>query len=109
MAATALNISDIQLFTILKGKLGEKEAESLVSYVKVEAKKQVDEKIEYINNDIEKMKNEIIGSMATKDGLTAAIAESKTEMIKWMFIFVFTSTITTIGSILAIIKFFIKA
>lgn len=79
-----------------------------ISYVQTEAKKQIAEKIVYVNSDIEKMKNEIIGSMATKDGLTAAIAESKAEMIKWMFIFVFTSTITTIGSILAIIKFFIK-
>ncbi len=54
------------------------------------------------------MKNEIIGTMATKDSVSAKIAESKTEMIKWMFVFVFTSTITTIGAILAIVKFFIK-
>ncbi len=36
MPATSLNISDIQLFTILKEKLGEKEAEQLVAFVKAE-------------------------------------------------------------------------
>ena len=47
-------------------------------------------------------------TIATKDFVAAKISESKAEIIKWMFIFVFTSTLTTIGAILAIIKFFLK-
>ncbi len=102
MSGALLNISDIQLFTILKAKLGEKEAESLVSFVKAEAEKQIEEKYQYFSRDLESLKKELMSDNAAK------IADSKAEMIKWMFIFVFTSTITTIGAILAIIKFFLK-
>lgn len=96
MAATAFNISYTELFAFLKGKLEEKEAEPLLCFVKNEAEKKFDEKYQYFFRDLENLKKELIRNNAAK------IAESKTEMIKWMFIFVFTITITTIGAILAI-------
>lgn len=57
-----------------------------------------------ITKDISSLRDELYKNFAIK----ADIAESKTDMIKWMFIFVFSSTILIIGSILAIVKFFFK-
>ena len=57
-----------------------------------------------ITKDISSLRDELYKNFATK----ADIAESKADMIKWMFIFVFSSIILTIGSILAIVKFFFK-
>lgn len=56
------------MFTILKGKLGEKEAKALTEYVESKVEK-----------SIVKEKN----ILATKVDL----AEMKAEIIKWMFIF----------------------
>lgn len=62
------SISSIEMFTILKGKLGESEAKALTEYV--ESK---------VERSIEKEKDVI----ATKVDL----AETKSDIIKWMFIF----------------------
>jgi hypothetical protein len=91
--ASTLNISDIQLFNTLKKKLGEKEAEDLVAFVKTSIKDEI---------------TDVAPSIATKDFVDSKISESKAEIIKWMFVFVFSSTILTIGSILAILKFFVS-
>jgi hypothetical protein len=91
--AEVLRITDIQLFNSLKKRIGEREAEDLVSFVK-----------STIANDV----SELAPSIATKDFVDAKISESKAEIIKWMFVFVFSSTIVTIGAILAIVKFIIN-
>jgi hypothetical protein len=101
--AETLNISDIQLFNLLKSKFGDKEAEQFVALVKNEIEKHVDEKHQIITKDISTLRDELYKNFATK----ADIAESKADMIKWMFIFVFSSTLLTIVSIFAIVKFFL--
>lgn len=101
--AETLKISDIQLFNLLKLKFGDKEAEQFVALVKNEIEKQVDEKHVIVTKDISALRDELYKNFASK----ADIAESKSDMIKWMFIFVFSSTILTIASILAIAKFFL--
>jgi hypothetical protein len=63
-----ITTTDIQLFQILKEKLGEKEAEALVSFV--------DAKIKDANEQSVKV-------LATKEDL----ANAKTDMIKWFFAF----------------------
>ncbi len=55
-----------------------------------------------ITKDIAALRDELYKNFASK----ADIAESKADMIKWMFIFVFSSTLLTIVSILAIVNFF---
>jgi hypothetical protein len=89
----ALNISDIQLFNSIKKKLGEKEAEELIAFVKTEIEAEINAKVPNI---------------ATKDFVDAKVSESKSDIIKWVFVFVFTSTLTIIGSVIAIFKFFLK-
>ena len=68
--ASSLNISEIQLFNSLKKKLGEKEAEDLVGYIKTSIQEEVKDQLPEI---------------ATKDFVKAEIATSKNDIIKWMF------------------------
>jgi hypothetical protein len=79
-------------------------------FVKAETEKQADEKYKYFSKDLENVEKKITGYIdlklsETKGEINLKIAEVKADMIKWMFVFVFTSTLATIGSIIAIIKF----
>jgi hypothetical protein len=95
----SLNISDIQLFNLLKGKFGEKEAEQFVSLIKKE-----------VENTFENKKD----SLATKSDLAAievklaqletTIAKTESRLILWAFVF----WATQLGAVFAFIKFFIK-
>ena len=104
--AEILNISDIQLFNLLKNKLSEKEAEQFVSFVS-EVIKKVGEKQQIITKDIdiirEEMRNEF-SKTATKDFVESKIADAKFQIIPWAFVF----WVTQLGSIFAFLKFFIK-
>ncbi len=73
-----ITTTDIQLYQILKEKLGEKEAEALVTFV--------DAKIKDANEQSAKV-------LATKEDL----ANAKTEMIKWFFAFFMALAILIIG------------
>jgi hypothetical protein len=65
--------SEIELFQILKGKLGEKEAEAIVSFV--------DQKLKQSND-------QNLKALATKEDLAKEdLANAKTDMIKWFFAF----------------------
>lgn len=79
-----MSVSEIQLFQILKTKLGEKEAEELVTFVKSEVKAEFDNKREILS---------------TKEDL----ANVKADIIKWMFIF----WIGQIGVIIALLYSFV--
>jgi hypothetical protein len=61
-------ISSIEMYTILKGKLGENEAKALT---------------EYIESKVDKTFDKEKSILATKVDLS----EMKAEIIKWMFIF----------------------
>ncbi len=71
-------ISTIEMYNILKSKLGESEAKALTEYV--------ENKIEH---SFEKQKD----VLATKVDL----AESKSDIIKWMFIFWIGQIAVTLG------------
>jgi hypothetical protein len=80
-----MSVTEIQLFQILKAKLGEQEAEQLVSFVKEEVRSEFDNKREILT---------------TKEDL----ANSKAEIVKWMFIFWIGQIVVTFGFILMFIK-----
>ena len=94
-----ITTTDIQLFQILKLKLGEQEAEALVSFVdsKIRENNESNLKTLATKEDIAKLE----GKLETK------IAESKADMIKWMFIFWTGSIIATLGGMFAILKLFL--
>jgi NOL1/NOP2/fmu family ribosome biogenesis protein len=81
-------VSEIKLYELLKAKLGEKEAEAFVEILETK----VDQKFE-----------EAKLVLATKEDiarLDIKIAETKAELIKWMFIF-WIGQITVIAGLLA--------
>ena len=80
-----LHISTIQLFQILKEKLGDKEAEALVSFV--------DAKLKENNENNLKI-------LATKEDfakLDTKISEVKVEILKWVFSFFVALMLAIIG------------
>lgn len=84
--------TDIQLFRILKERLGEKEAEALVDFVDAKLKE---------NNDTNSK------TLATKEDIALTktlIADTKAELIKWMFIFWIGQIAATFGFILLFLK-----
>ena len=97
----AINISDIQLFNLLKPKLGEKEAEQLVNFVKLEAQSTAKKQFEYVTKDIQSLRDEFYQNFPNKEDLVREVSlskeyllkeinQSKVDMIKWMFGFWFT-------------------
>ena len=87
-----MSVSEIQLFQILKNKIGEKEAEELVSYVKSEVKNEFEN-----NKDVLASKEDIL--LVKVD-----LANAKSEIIKWMFIFWIGQTGVTLGIIFAFLN-----
>ena len=80
-----INTTDIQLFQILKQRLGEQEAEALVSFV--------DSKIKESNENNLKI-------VATKEyiaRLEIKLAENKSDIIKWVFSFFVAIMLAIIG------------
>ena len=105
----ALNISDIQLFNVLKTKFSEKEAEQVVSLIKKEIEetsenkqqiliKDIDVLREDVNKDFKYFRDEIIRVFANKEDLQ----KTKSELIMWAFVF----WVTQLGAIFAFLKFF---
>ena len=84
--------SVLQLFRILKERLGEKEAEALVEFVDAKFKDQ--------NESNTKV-------LATKEDIAVTrtmIADTKAELIRWMFIFWIGQIAATFGFILLFMK-----
>ena len=89
-------MSDIQLFQILKQKMGEQEAEALVTFVdhKIKENNEFNLSILATKADIHDLK----GNLEVK------IADSKAEMIKWMFIFWIGQVAVTVGFLVVYLK-----
>jgi hypothetical protein len=84
-------VSEIKLYELLKAKLGEKEAEAFVHILE----KKVDDKFDDAKQTIATKEDlaRVEGRLETK------IAETKAELIKWMFIF-WIGQITVIAGLL---------
>ena len=90
------SISQIQLFNALKKKLGEQEAEQLVTFVESEVKDQVDRKADILvtKEDLAKVEGR----------LEIKIAQMESKLILWAFVF----WATQLGAIFGFIKFFVE-
>ncbi|RBQ08829.1 hypothetical protein [Pedobacter miscanthi] len=80
-----MSVTEIQLFQILKAKLGEQEAEQLVSFVKAEVKSEFDNKREVL---------------ATKEDIS--------NMQKTIYVVGLIQFLAIIGSVIGIVNFMIK-
>ena len=112
-----INMSDIQLFQILKQKMGEQEAEALVTFVDHKIKDNNESNlnilatkgninllkadVQLLKQDIQTVKLELKGNISN---LEVKIADSKAEMIKWMFIFWIGQVAVTVALIMIYLK-----
>jgi hypothetical protein len=80
-----MQVAEIELYEILKEKVGDKEAKALVEYIEAKVEKKFQEK-----KDI----------LATKEDL----ANLRADIIKWMFIF----WAGQIGALIAILQIFFR-
>jgi len=85
----ATTITITQLYQLLEPKIGKKEAETLTTYIN-----------EKISDEVKSATNE----MATKDFVAKVVAESKAELIKWMFIF----WVGQLAAMFGLLYFFLK-
>ena len=69
-----IEISDIQLFTLLKAKIGEKEATAVIEYVKQEAEAASLKTSQYFAKDIAILQSHI----------DSKLEQTKTDLIKWI-------------------------
>jgi hypothetical protein len=91
-----MSVTEIQLFQILKMKLGEREAEELVSFVKEEVRTEFDNKREIL---------------ATKEDIANTkeyILQVKSELSKSIYLVGLIQFLAIVGSVIGIINFMIK-
>lgn len=87
-----MHISDLEMYDLLKERMSEKEAREFVSYIETK---------------VEDKFTEAKSIFATKEDifkLELKIEQTKSESLKWMFLFVLTSTLAVIGTILSVMK-----
>ncbi len=91
-----MSVTEIQLFQILKAKLGEKEAEQLVSFVKDEVKAEFENKRELLvtKEDIANTKEYIL--------------QVKSELSKSIYLVGLIQFLAIVGSVIGIINFMMK-
>ncbi len=91
-----MTVTTIDLYDILKTKIGEKEAKSLVEFVEIRVDKKFEEQMDEIatKKDLFQVKAE----------LEITIEKVRGDMIKWMFIFWVGQVSVTVGLILLFIK-----
>ncbi len=92
-------VSDIQLFQILKEKVGEQEAKTITEYIETKIEKHFE-----LKKDILATKQDINALRIEMGELKTEMANHKAEIIKWMFIF----WIGQLAAMIAIAEFIIK-
>lgn len=101
-----IDISDIQLFTLLKQKVGEREATSLIDYVKQETNSTSSKTKELLSKDIASLQIHIDEQFKLQEQINSLkLAESKSDMMKAMYITSFIQIISIIGGLMALVKF----
>jgi len=102
-----LPITNVQLFQFLKEKMGEKEAEALVAFVELKIQEGNEQNLKVLatKDDIANVRQEI-ANLRTE--LKTDIANSKAEMIKWMFIFWMGSVGVLSGVMITLFSLYMK-
>ena len=95
---------ELKVYDILKLKLGEKEAATVIEYFEAKTKEVSEDRLNNYQSlqtkDLENLRKEMHLVFATKEDL----GNTKAEMIKWMFIFWIGNIAATFGLIMAFIK-----
>ncbi|TAM99368.1 MAG: hypothetical protein EPN39_06715 [Chitinophagaceae bacterium] len=93
------SITITRLYDLLSAKIGKETAESLTNYIEDKVKEEIDNQtlILATKDDMVSLKSEIAR-------LDIKIADSKSDVIKWMFIFWVGQVAATFGFILLFLK-----
>jgi hypothetical protein len=91
-----MHVAEIELYEILKAKVGEKEAKTLVEYIETKVERKFDEKKDTLatKEDLANIKTELM----------VQIEKTRSDIIKWMFLF----WIGQLASLIAILQIFFK-
>lgn len=95
--------AEIELYEILKSKIGEKEAKTLVEYIETKVEKKFEEKKDILaaKEDLLNVKADL---MVEIEKVRTEIQKMKAEIIRWMFIF----WAGQIGALIAILQIFFR-
>jgi hypothetical protein len=96
-------VSEVDLFEVLSQQLGAEKAKTVVHYVEAKVDKRLEEKTNVFatKGDIFAIKEDI-AKLETK------IAESKADLIKWMFIFWIGSVGVISGIMVAVLNAYLR-
>ncbi len=105
-----MQVAEIELYEILKTKLGEKEAKTLVEYIEAKVGKELEEKKDIVatKEDINGLKIEIekvrTGMVVEIEKVRTEMEKTRSDIIKWMFLF----WIGQLASLIAILQIFFR-
>jgi cytochrome c-type biogenesis protein CcmH/NrfG len=91
-----ITTTDIQLYEILKQKLGNKEAEALVGFVDSRIKETNEQNLKILTTK-EDLKNLELKLTQQIDETKLKIAETKTDIIRWVFAFFIPLMLAILG------------
>ena len=95
-----ITTADIQLYELLKQKLGNQQAEALVGYVDAKLKESHDHNLKTLatKEDLKDLKLELKQDIADlKLELSVKMAKTKTDLIRWVFAFFIPLMLAIIG------------
>ena len=95
-----MSVSKIQLYNILKTKLGDKEAQTLVEFVQKEVKAELE-----IGKDNLATKQDL---SALKEELKEDMSKMKAELLRTVYIVGLAQFLAIVGAILMIFNFMLK-
>ncbi len=90
-----IEISGIQLFTLLKAKIGEKEATAVIEYVKQEANTAATKTSQFFSKDLDVLQIHV----------DLKLEQTKSDLYKAIFIMGLVQLLTILAGVLAIVKF----
>ncbi|MEO6843753.1 MAG: hypothetical protein ABI184_01200 [Ginsengibacter sp.] len=98
-----MTISTTRLYDLLSIKVGKETAETLTTYIeeKIKDKFEDNTKILATKEDVLELKSELKDDIAS---VREMVANTKTEIIKWMFIFWIGQVTVTFGFILLFLR-----
>lgn len=89
-------MTGLQVFQILKGKIGEREAEAFVSYIDENRREMIKEfrEIFATKEDLAALRTELSN---VRGNLEVKISDVRTDVMRWMFAFFITTLLAILG------------
>ena len=84
-----ITLTSIEMFNLLKDKVGEKEAQALTEYISIQVKEGIQSEKQHLAT-----KEDLVREVGL---VRKEIAEAKTDMIKWFFAFFVSLALMIVG------------